>query len=178
MSVVETTVKLADLVEHPDNPRTIDTKKLEQLKTSLTTFPEMLEARPLVVNQNNEVIGGNQRFKVLSEVGSPTDDIRVKVVDWSEDKQREFMTKDNTNKGEWDYAELFNKWETEDLSNWGVSVGAWNPTLQPDSDTQDITERDVEKSQSDIANKFTDTERPYLTIKCSNCHEEYFVEDK
>lgn len=175
MSVVEKKLKLADLKEHQDNPRQIDEDKLEELKDSIEDFPEMMEARPIVVNSDMQIIGGNQRYKALLALGKTED--MIKVVDWDEAKQREFMLKDNEEKGEWNYSMLLSDWKTEDLSKWGVSVGIWTPTLDPSSQGNDVTSSEIERTQSDLENRFTNaTEGEKIEITCSNCHETYYVD--
>lgn len=174
--VVEKTVKLSELTEHEDNPRTISDKALAELAQSIEEFPEMLEARPIVVNELNQVIGGSQRLKALEKLGRT--EAVVKVVDWDDAKQREFMIKDNTEKGEWDYNELLNTWKTEDLSKWGVSVGTWNPVLNPEQESERITQGDVDKKRAELEGKFTGrgTSEQYLEIKCQSCGETYYAD--
>jgi DNA modification methylase len=80
----------------------------------------MLDARPLVVNKDNIILGGNMRFKASKEAGLK--EVPVKIVDWSEEKQREFIIKDNVSGGDWDWDQLANEWDVEQLDEWGLDV--------------------------------------------------------
>lgn len=177
MAVIEKTIKLSELKEHPDNPRSINEQGLENLKTSLTDMPEMLEARPIVVNKDNQIIGGSQRYRALLELGET--ETKVKVVDWSEDKQREFIIKDNVNKGEWDYNALLNEWKAEDLSRWGVRTMTWAPVLDPNQDDHEYSDEDIQRAENRLENRFSadgDGSDSYVTIICKGCGKEYYAD--
>ncbi len=103
-----------------DNPRYIKDEKFKKLVQSLRDFPEMANVRPIVVNTEMVVLGGNMRLKAMQEAG--WQEVPVKVVDWPEEKQREFIIKDNVGFGEWDWDELANTWDAEELNEWGLDV--------------------------------------------------------
>jgi len=103
-----------------DNPRYIKDEKFKKLVQSLRDFPEMANVRPIVVNQEMIVLGGNMRLKAMQEAG--WSEVPVQVVDWSEEKQREFIIKDNVGFGEWDWDELANTWNEMELDAWGLDV--------------------------------------------------------
>ena len=103
-----------------ENPRYIKDEKFKKLVQSLRDFPEMANVRPIVVNQEMVVLGGNMRLKAMQEAGWK--EVPVEVVDWSEEKQREFIIKDNVGFGEWDWDELANTWDAEELNEWGLDV--------------------------------------------------------
>lgn len=105
---------------NPDNPRLIKDEKYKKLVQSLKDFPEMAEVREVVVNKEHMVLGGNMRFRAMLEAGWK--EIPVKVVDWSEAKQREFVIKDNSNFGEWDLDIIANAYEVEELDAWGADL--------------------------------------------------------
>jgi len=105
---------------NPNNPRLIKDNKFEQLVTSLKDFPEMANVRPIVVNKDMVILGGNMRFRAMKQAGWK--DIPVEVVDWSEDKQREFIVKDNVGFGEWDWSMIANEWDTDELEKWGLDI--------------------------------------------------------
>ena len=113
-------VKISDVKSNPNNPRLIKDDKFTKLVQSLKDFPEMAKVRPVVVNQDFVVLGGNMRLKAMKEAGWK--DVPVEVVDWSEEQQREFIIKDNVGFGEWDWEMLANEWEAEDLEKWGLDV--------------------------------------------------------
>ena len=103
-----------------DNPRYIKDEKFKKLVQSIKEFPEMMPVRPIVVNKEMVVLGGNMRLKAMQEAG--LEKVWVEVVDWSEEKQREFIIKDNVGFGEWDWDELANTWEAEELNEWGLDL--------------------------------------------------------
>lgn len=114
------TLKVSEIKNNPNNPRLIKDAKFKKLVASIKEFPEMLDAREIVVNKDHIILGGNMRFKVAKEAGLK--EVPVKIVDWSEDKQRQFVIKDNVSGGEWDWSLLANEWDAEELDEWGVDV--------------------------------------------------------
>ena len=105
---------------NPNNPRLIKDDKFKKLVTSIQEFPEMLDAREIVVNKDHIILGGNMRYKAAKEAGLK--EVPVKIVDWSEEKQRQFVIKDNVSGGEWDWDILANEWDTVELVNWGLDT--------------------------------------------------------
>ena len=85
------------------------------------SFPEMLKLRPIVVNSEMIVLGGNMRLKACKEAGLKEVWI-LKADELTEQQQREFIVKDNVGFGEWDWDDLANKWDSELLDNWGLDV--------------------------------------------------------
>lgn len=108
---------------NPNNPRTITQDKFNRLVESLRTFPEMLEARPIVVNPDGVVIGGNMRLRAAREAKLKT--IPVYRADWEEARQTEFVIKDNVSFGVWDWDVIANEFNPGDLNDWGMDV--WDP---------------------------------------------------
>jgi ParB-like chromosome segregation protein Spo0J len=117
-------MKISDIKPNPQNPRTIKDDNFKKLVQSIKDFPEMLDARPLVLNKDNVILGGNMRFKASKEAGLK--EVPVKIVDWSEEKQREFIIKDNISGGDWDWDQLANEWDVEQLDEWGLDVPKYN----------------------------------------------------
>jgi ParB-like chromosome segregation protein Spo0J len=113
-------VPIGEVKPNPDNPRFIRDEKFKKLVQSLRDFPEMAKARELIVNKDMIVLGGNMRLKAMQEAGWEM--VPVKVVDWNEEKQREFVVKDNASYGEWDYDALGNMYEPAELEAWGVDL--------------------------------------------------------
>lgn len=113
-------VKIEKIKENPDNPRYIRDENFKKLVKSIQEFPEMLAVRKLVVNKDMYVLGGNMRLKALKEAG--VKEIEVEVVDWNEEKQREFIVKDNLGYGEWNFEMLANEWDAESLEDWGLRI--------------------------------------------------------
>ena len=114
------TLPIGKIKANPNNPRTIKDDKFFKLVQSLKDLPEMAKVRPVVVNQDMVVLGGNMRLKAMKEAGWK--EVPVEVVDWDEDKQRQFIIKDNVGFGEWDWEMLANQWDAEQLDDWGLTL--------------------------------------------------------
>lgn len=138
-------MKVSQIKANPNNPRTIKDDKFKKLVQSIKEFPEMLEARPIVVNPDMVVLGGNMRLKALKEAG--VKEAPVYVATWDEIKQREFIIKDNVGFGEWDWDLIANEWDAEVLGGWGLEV--WQPEQEVDYSILD--EEDVDNDLQDMA---------------------------
>jgi ParB-like chromosome segregation protein Spo0J len=114
-------LNIAAIKPNEENPRFITDAKFKKLVKSIKDFPEMLEVRPLVIDEDNIVLGGNMRLKALKAAG--VFEIPVKrVVGWTEQQKKEFIIKDNIGYGEWDWDLVANGWEAEQLEDWGLDV--------------------------------------------------------
>lgn len=114
-------MKITDIKPNPNNPRIIKDDKFKKLVKSIQDFPQMLELRPIVIDENNMVLGGNMRLKACQEAGLT--DVPVKQAkDLTEEQKKEFIVKDNVGYGEWDWEDLANNWNTEDLIEWGLDI--------------------------------------------------------
>lgn len=122
------TLKTSQIRPNPNNPRIIRDEKFRQLVKSLRSFPEMLQARPIVVDPENMVLGGNMRLKACIEAGIK--EVPVYVATWEEAKQKQFIIKDNVGYGEWDWDMLANEWDATELAEWGLDV--WQPEAEVD----------------------------------------------
>ena len=106
---------------NPNNPRIIKDDKFKKLVQSIKSFPQMLELRPIVIDENNIVLGGNMRLKACIEAGLT--DVPVKqAADLTEEQKKEFIVKDNVGYGEWDWDDLANNWDEELLTEWGLDI--------------------------------------------------------
>lgn len=114
-------VDIKTLVMNPNNPRTIKDDKFKKLVKSIKEFPEMLDVRPIVVDENMVVLGGNMRTKACLSAGLTEVSI-IKFNDLSEEKKKEFVVKDNVGYGEWDYDLLLEDWNKEKLIDWGMDI--------------------------------------------------------
>jgi hypothetical protein len=117
-------IKIVDIKTvkpNPSNPRHIKDYKFTQLVKSIRHFPEMLQLRPIVVDADNIVLGGNMRLKACIEAGLQEVPIIV-ASELTEEQQKEFIIKDNVGFGEWDWEQLANEWEIEQLSDWGLDL--------------------------------------------------------
>tara|TARA_R110002020_G_scaffold96958_1_gene231637 strand:+ start:15257 stop:15844 length:588 start_codon:yes stop_codon:yes gene_type:complete len=132
------TVKYTDVKKiklNDDNPRIIKDHRFQELIRSIKEFPEMLELRPIILNKDNVILGGNMRFRASVEAGMKK--VPTMLADMSNEKQREFVIKDNVSAGFWNWDELANKWDDVDLSNWGME----NFMFGADTDPLNLDER-------------------------------------
>ena len=118
-------VKLSDIKLNPNNPRLIKDDKFKKLVQSIIDFPEMLKIRPIVVNEDMIILGGNMRFKACKEAGLKEVPI-IKTSGLSAEKQREFLIKDNVSGGEWDWNLLANEWDEIKLVEWCLDVDSYD----------------------------------------------------
>ncbi len=114
-------VKLAAIKLNPNNPRTISTKDMGFLIKSLQDFPEMMNLREIVVDETMMVLGGNMRLLALRKIGAKEADIKI-VTGLSLEQKREFIIKDNSLFGDWDFDALANSWSNLPLADWGVDL--------------------------------------------------------
>lgn len=114
-------IKIDFIKVNPNNPRLIKDDKFKKLVKSIKEFPEMLNIRPIVVNKDMIVLGGNMRLKACKEAGLK--EIPVIIADnLTEEQQKEFLIKDNVSGGEWDWEVLANEWDSEELEAWGLDL--------------------------------------------------------
>jgi ParB-like chromosome segregation protein Spo0J len=128
MKILQTSIK--DIKPNPSNPRLIKDDKFKKLVQSIKDFPEMLEMRPIVVNDDNIVLGGNMRLKACQEAGLKVIPV-IKASELSEEKQREFIIKDNVGFGEWDWQLIANEWDVDQVTEWGLDLPGFD--LNPDN---------------------------------------------
>jgi hypothetical protein len=131
-------ISIDKILINPNNPRLIKDDKFKKLCKSIQEFPEMLELRPIVVNKDMIVLGGNMRLKACQEIGLTEVPIIV-AENLTEEQQREFLIKDNVSGGEWDWDILANEWEVEQLTDWGLDLPKWADGL----DVNNMTDEDV-----------------------------------
>jgi hypothetical protein len=139
-------VKIAEVKSNPNNPRQIKDDKFAKLVKSIKDFPEMLDIRPIVVNADMVVLGGNMRFKACKEAGLKEVPIIV-AENLTDEQQKEFIIKDNVSGGEWDWDMLANEWEVEQLTEWGLDV--WEKPSEVDYSILD--EEDLSGQLEDMA---------------------------
>jgi DNA modification methylase len=135
-------VKINSIKANPSNPRLIKDDKFHKLVQSLKDFPEMAKVRPIVVNADMVILGGNMRFKAMQQAGWK--EAPVEVVNWPEEKQREFIVKDNVGFGEWDWDMLANEWEAEDLEKWGLDVPVFEEEAEAEEDDFAVPDGGIE----------------------------------
>ena len=148
--------KISAIKRNPNNPRILKDDKFAKLTQSIKDFPQMLDIRPIVVNDDMVVLGGNMRLKACKEAGLKEVPV-IKVNDLTEEQQREFIIKDNVGFGEWDWDLLANEWDADLLDDWGLDID-----FAGDDDKYNDQER-VELQESFIAPPFSilDTKQGY-----------------
>jgi ParB-like chromosome segregation protein Spo0J len=115
-------MKLKDIKSNPNNPRIIKDERFEKLKKSIKEFPKMMALRPMVINQDNIVLGGNMRLKALKELGYtelPNEWVK-RAEDLTDEEARRFIIADNVGFGEHDWDILANQWDSIKLRDWGL----------------------------------------------------------
>jgi len=119
MKITQADIK--SIIPNPNNPRVIKDDKYHKLVKSIKEFPKMLEIRPIVVNSDWVVLGGNMRLKACKEAGLKMIPV-IHAEDLTEEQQREFIIKDNVGFGEWDWQSLQADWDLEKLDEWGMDI--------------------------------------------------------
>ena len=152
-------VKISQVKGNPNNPRIIKNDKFKKLVKSIQEFPEMLKLRPIVVDEDMIVLGGNMRLKASKDAGLK--EVWIEVAEGlTEEQKKEFIVKDNVGFGEWEWDMLANEWDSVELAEWGLDV--W----QNEDDIDDIEE----------AIDFN--EDVNFIIKCENLEELEELKDK
>ena len=117
-------MKLSDIKANPDNPRVIKDEAFNKLVQSIKDFPKMMALRPMVVDDNLTVLGGNMRLRALRHLGYKDipDEWVKRASDLTEEEQKQFIIKDNVSVGDWDWDTLANEWDVEELTEWGLDI--------------------------------------------------------
>ena len=139
-------LKTNEIKVNPSNPRIIKDFNFKRLVQSVTDFPEMLNLRPIVVNKDMVILGGNMRYKAMIECGYK--EVNVEVVDWSEQKQNEFIIKDNVGFGEWEWEMVANEWDEIELKDWGMDL----PMFAAPVDYSILDGEDISSEINDMIN--------------------------
>ena len=139
MNIVKTKISL--IKTNPNNPRLIKDDKFKKLVKSIKEFPEMLSIRPIVVNEDNIVLGGNMRLKACKEAGLKEIPI-IKTSDLTAEQQREFIIKDNVGFGEWDWEMISAEWDVDKVEEWGLDIEGFIEDEVLEAEEDDYTEPD------------------------------------
>ena len=150
-------VKLSDIHLNPDNPRTITEKAMAKLVKSLQEFPDMMELREIVVDEKNEVLGGNMRLLALQKIGAKEATAKI-VKGLTAEQKRRFIISDNSQFGEWDMDALSSEWDSLPLIEWGIDLPKAWMAPEPEDENQDNP----------------DPEKPQVII-CPKCQHEFSV---
>lgn len=138
---------LNELHLNESNPRQIKGAKFEKLKKSIKEFERMLELRPIIIDDDNVILGGNMRYRALEALGyTEIPDAWVKRANGlTDEEKREFLIKDNIGYGEWDFDVLFNEWDTEKLTDWGMDLPMQASDIDADAFFEDLENYEKEK---------------------------------
>jgi len=129
----QTKVKIHDIKSNAENPRFINDSKFKKLVKSIKEFPEMLDLRPIVVDEDMVILGGNMRHKACIEAGIKEIPITI-AKGLTDNQKKEFIIKDNVGFGEWDW-DILEDWNTDDLNDWGLDTPEdWDEVLEAEED--------------------------------------------
>jgi DNA modification methylase len=125
-------VKISKVKGNPDNPRIIKNDKFKKLVKSIQEFPEMLKLRPIVVDEDMMVLGGNMRLKASKDAGLK--EVWIEIAEGlTEEQKKEFIVKDNVGFGEWEWDMLANEWDSVQLAEWGLDVWENEDDKEPEA---------------------------------------------
>ena len=149
---------IKEIKPNPDNPRVIRDEKFTKLKTSIQEFPEMLKLRPIVVDENDVILGGNQRYRALQEL-KHKEVWTIKASELTEAQKREFIIKDNVGFGEHNWDVLANEWDAAELEAWGLDIPGFDSDDeldQSDQGSDEFTRLEVECKDPEQLNDLMD----------------------
>jgi hypothetical protein len=159
---------IGTIIPNPKNPRIIKDDKFKKLVKSIQEFPQMLELRPIVVDGNMVVLGGNMRLKACIAAGLK--EVPIIIADKLTDAQKdEFIIKDNVGFGEWDWDLLANEWEVKDLFNWAVDI----PSAYFDDDKEPEFDKDM---LDEALDGYINSKVKQITLYFDNQQYEYVLE--
>jgi hypothetical protein len=161
-------VNIQEVKNNEDNPRFIKDNKFKKLVKSIKEFPEMLKLRPIVVNKDMVVLGGNMRLKACKEAGLKEVWV-LKAENLTEKQQKEFIVKDNVGFGEWNWDALANEWDRQELGDWGLEVVLTDEDIEemnnPENiDTENIFATELDRNSNYLVLKF-ETDIDWLQAK-------------
>jgi len=151
----------------PTNPRVIKDHKFRKLVQSIKEFPQMLEMRPIVVDEEMVVLGGNMRLRACLEAGLTEVPI-IRATELTEQQKKEFVIKDNSSFGEWDWDLLANEWDIQDLDQWGLDI----PASYFDDDKEPEFDKDV---LDEALDSYINSKVKQITLYFDNQQYEYVL---
>jgi hypothetical protein len=165
---------------NPNNPRVIKDDNFRRLVNSIKDFPQMLEIRPIVVNDEMVVLGGNMRLRACQELGLKTIPV-IKASELTEQQQTEFMLKDNASAGAWDFDALANTFDDKTLFDFGVinediskAMESFQPELQPETGYSEITDEAIRKEAQKLAEQMM-AEKNTMPVTCPHCGNDFYT---
>lgn len=136
-------VDIRSIKENKKNPRYIRDNNFKKLVKSIKEFPEMLEYRPIIVDDNMTILGGNMRYKAAKAAG--LFEVFIIVAEgWSKKQKEQFIIKDNVGFGDWDWDILANEWDVKELNDWGLHLPEFN-TIDTEIDEPENKQNEDDK---------------------------------
>ena len=170
-------LKTSQIKLNENNPRIIKDDKFRKLVKSLKDFPEMLELRPIIIDENNMVLGGNMRTLAAKTLGLKDLPV-IRANNLTEEQKQEFVIKDNINFGDWDWDIVANLYEQNTIEDWGVEVVGWNQTFVPEFNpsftADEVTQQEVEKRAQEMAKEIVKTLQ-LKSVICPSCEYEFEI---
>ena len=146
------------LTQNPNNPRLVTGERVDRLIKKIRAFPQMLEKRPIVYDENKIILGGNTKYAALDKLQKEGFEIKDSYFSdasgWTEEQKRNFIINDNLHEGDWDWDKLANEWDMEQLTDWGVNLKNWESNIIENANTEVSTDELVKD----------------LDIECPRCH--------
>lgn len=178
-------LKINQVFSNPVNPRTIKEADFKKLVKSIKDFPEMLNLRPIVVNKEGGIIGGNMRYLACKEIGLKEIPV-IRAENLTEEQIEQFIIKDNVSFGEWDWDILANDWTSSELNEWGLGVWEnknedtdFKPLMFPSQSDKQVTDEDILKGQQGLGGTFQKgTEKKFIETMCPECGHEFNVSNE
>lgn len=142
-------MKLSEIKPNPNNPRVLRDERFAKLKQSIQEFPKMMSLRPMVVDSEGFILGGNMRYRALQDLGfKEIPDEWVKRADeLTEEEKQRFIIADNVGFGEWDWDTLGNEWDIDELADWGLEIPGWH---EEEAEAQEDDYEEPENLQVDV----------------------------
>jgi DNA modification methylase len=143
-------MNIKDIKPNPDNPRVIRDEKFQKLKKSIEEFPKMMALRPIVVDDNGMILGGNMRLKALQDLGykEVPDEWVKEASELSEEEKQRFIIADNVGFGDWDWDDLKANWDVNQIAEWGLDIPEFEEDVaieakEDDYDIPDVIHTDI-----------------------------------
>jgi len=143
-------ININKIYPNKQNPRFIKDYKFKKLVKSVKEFPEMLKLRPIIIDKDNIILGGNMRYKACIEIGLKEVYI-IKADSFNKEQLKEFIIKDNVGYGQWDWDLIANQWDTQQLNHWGLDV----LELEEAFDEGEFTEDNNETNKNEVVINLT-----------------------
>lgn len=159
-------MKLSQIKKNPDNPRVIKDERFKKLVQSIEQFPKMMKLRPIIIDSNNVILGGNMRYEALKQLDfiEIPDDWVKRADELTEEEKQRFIIADNVGFGDWDFEALANDWDVDKLEDWGLELPGWEEEINIDYSGKN-KEIDVDDFEDKMVIKLEYTAEEYEEVK-------------